>query len=136
MGMDDAGHEPFVLGPLEQLDVRGRGPGDVPFAGRNRVLARDRRHGMDGEPAPASPLPGVGLDAGFAAEDIGGGLDPVLAQEKAAQRIEVRFPDGQVEQAHAAHSNAVSTRLSMVQIPSTPVRHSLLWRDQRCQQRP
>ena len=88
---------------------------------------------MDGEPAPASPLPGVGLDAGFAAEQIGGGFKTVFAANKAAQRIEVRLPDGQIQQAHAAHSSAAPTRLSMVQIPSMPARHSLLWRDQRCQ---
>ena len=33
MGVDDAGHEPFIVGPLEQLDVRGGGPGDMPFTG-------------------------------------------------------------------------------------------------------
>ena len=108
----------------------------MPLAGGNFVLAGDWPHGMDCEAAPASVLPGIGLDMRFTAENVSGSLDTVLPLEKFAQFIAVRFTNCEIEEAHVVHSNAVSIRLIMVQMPSTPGRHSLLCRDHRCHRCP
>ena len=82
MRMDDAGHEPFILGPLQEPDVGGGGPGDMTLAGRHRVFTGDGKDGVDGEAVSPLTLPGVGLDAGLPAEYIGGGFDAVFAHDE------------------------------------------------------
>ena len=59
-------------------------------------------------------------------------------QYERPQLIEMVLPQSQAETSERGHAarSAATMRLSTVQIPSRPRRHSLLWRLQRCQERP
>ena len=79
-------------------------------------------------------VPRLMADADLIKQDVSDVLVAVGAQQVRAQLLEMAYLKRGAEGGHAAAtSSAWSTLLSMDQIPSMPGRHSLLWRDQRCQ---
>ena len=130
----DDGDDLIVACGCAQRADEGRGaPGDEAGAGVEDLVVRDRNHLHGKEFLVRLAVPRIAPDGSTAAQYIGGVFKAVTAQQVVAQRRLVVFAQGEAERGHAALSSAFSTRLIIVQMPSMPGRHSLLWRDQRCQ---
>ncbi len=97
------------------------------------MVIRDRDDLRGNELAMRLAIPGVDADARLVEEHIRRVFISVRAQEMLLEGGNVLRGKGCAECCHAASRRAFSTRLSIVQMPSIPGRHSLLCRDQRCQ---
>src|SRR4029077_12023592 len=109
---------------LQAADERSRLPGDEIW-GRFEHLLAGHRHDLGGEVFDMSlPVPGIGMDVSLVEQDVDRVLAAILRKKHTLQLLSLRRLERGAVGGHAATLSAWSMRLSMVQMPSTPGRHS------------